>query len=281
MNPFPINNFNNMFNPNNMNMNLINMNRNFAFNNNMLNFNNNMNNFLMGQNFAFPKNNNMNENCKINNMNIIKKNKVNINSNDEEEINTKNFEQPSNLKSDVKLYNNDNYNRNLEMKFSLKNDVYILDIEEKVDYNSINFNCRLKEDSTLLYNYSCEKTFKELKNLNQAFKACNNIKQIFNVLQKYFIELYKKTKPRIDIINNKVIFYFMCDTYSGKFEDTTIILEKKKTYDEETYLTLEGKYVQLLEQFKEIQKIVWSESKNGKKVEQIKDICGKPNKYEC
>ena len=280
MNSFPINNFNNMFNPNNMNMNLINMNRNFAFNNNMFNFNNNMNNFLMGQNFAFPKNNNMNENCKINNMNIIKKNKVNINSNDEEEINIKNFEQPSNLKSDVKLYNNDNYNRNLEMKFSLKNDVYILDIEEKVDYNSINFNCRLKEDSTLLNNYSCEKTFKELKNLNQAFKACNNIKQIFNVLQKYFIELYKKTKPRIDIINNKVIFYFMCDTYSGKFEDTTIILEKKKTYDEETYLTLEGKYVQLLEQFKEIQKIVWGESKNNKKVEQIKDICGKPNKYE-
>ena len=72
----------------------------------------------------------------------------------------------------------------------------------------------------------------------------------------------------------------MCDTYSGKFEDTTIILEKKKTYDEETYLTLEGKYVQLLEQFKEIQKIAWSESKNGKKIEQIKVICGKPNKCE-
>ena len=123
----------------------------------------------------------------------------------------------------------------------------------------------MKVVTDLSSNYSCEKTFKELKNLNQAFKACNNIKQIFNVLQKYFIELYKKTKPRIDIINDKVIFYFMCDTYSGKFEDTTIILEKKKTYDEETYLTLEGKYVQLLEQFKEIQKIVWSESKNGKK----------------
>ena len=57
----------------------------------------------------------------------------------------------------------------------------------------------------------------------------------------------------------------MCDTYSGKFEDTTIILEKKKTYDEETYLTLEGKYVQLLEQFKEIQKIVWSERKMVKR----------------
>ena len=36
------------------------------------------------------------------------------------------------------------------MTFSLKNGVYILDIEEKVDYNSINFNCRLKEDSTFL-----------------------------------------------------------------------------------------------------------------------------------
>ena len=281
MNPFPINNFNNMFNPNNMNMNLINMNRNFAFNNNMLNFNNNMNNFLMGQNFAFPKNNNMNENCKINNMNIIKKNKADINLNDEEEINVKNFEQPSNLKSQVKLYSNNNYDRYLKMKFELKSDVYILNIEEKIDNNSLFFNCRLKEDSSLLNDYSCLKTFEELKNLNQAFKGCENIKQIFNVFKKYFIELYKITKPRIDIINDKIIFYFMCDNYCGKFEDTTIILEKKKTDLEEQYLILQGKYLELLENFKEIQKIAWGDKKSEKKVEQIKDICGKPNKNEC
>ena len=144
------------------------------------------------------------------------------------------------------------------MKFLLNNDEYILDIEEKNENNGIYFICRLKEDVTLLYEYSCIKTFEELKKLNHNFQGCDNINEIFNVLKNIFMEHIKETKPRIDLMNDMIILYFISPNLSGKYEDTTIILEKKERNLENQFSKLQFEYVQLNYNFKEIQKIAWS-----------------------
>ena len=245
-NYFPNNNQNNMFNP----------------------YNN-----MFNQNIPSFPNNNMNANYNKNNMNI---NNANNNFNINKATKVQNFAQPSNLRRRVHLVKKNN-NECLEMRFLLNNNDYILDIEEKEEFNSIYLTCRLKEDITLLYEYSCIKSFEELKNLNQHFKGCDNIKQIFNVFKKFFLELKGETKPRIDLMNDMIIFYFISPSFSGKYEDTTIILEKKQRKVEDQFSKLQYKYVELLYNFKEIQKIAWNpEEKDELKVKKIQEICGMP-----
>ena len=234
--------------------------------NNMQNPNNNM----FNQNIPSYPNNNMNANYNINNAN----NNFNINN----ATKVQNFMQPSNSRGRVKLVQKNN-NECLEMRFFLNNNDYILYIEEKAKHNCINLICRLKEDVTLLYEYSCIKTFEELKILNQHFKGCDNIKQIFNVLKKFFLELKNETKPRIDLMNDMIVLYFISPSFSGKYEDTTIILEKKQRKIEDQFSKLQCEYVELLYNFKEIQNIAWnSVDKDELKVKKIQEICGMPER---
>ena len=214
--------------------------------------------------------------------NYVNINKNNSNKTDNDKSNKpieRKIEHPSNLMSQAKLYGDAN-NRCLEMVFKLKNDDYIFDIGEGADENCIYFQCQLKEDIILLYEYECKKAFEELKNLNQIFKECDNIEHIFNVLKKLFIELNEKTKPRIDMSNDKIILYFNCESNNDNFEEISIILEKNKRNLEEQLLQLQYKYVELFDNFKEIQKIAWSNCITDKKIEQIQNICGKPDEDE-
>jgi hypothetical protein len=252
------------------------MNNNANFNNinNNTNFNDNMNNLGMNQNMPAP----MTINYNINNMNINMYNSnTNTFLNGSNLTNVKNFTQPSNLISPARLIKKDN-NDCLQMDFSLSTTDYILEIEKLNDYNSIYFLCRLKEDVILLYEYSCVKTFDELKNMNQNFMQCDNIKQIFKVLINIFQNLYDQAIPRIDLMNDKIVLYFISPNLNGKYEDTTIWLDIKDRDVKEQFDKLQYKYMELLTNFKEIQNIAWSSKLNGQKVEEIKAICGKPEK---
>ena len=297
MNPFPMNKkkdvfnlnniiqknkiINNNLNPNksmfNLNNNMFNQNNNM-FNpyNNMFNQNNNMNNFAMNPNRSSYLNSNMQINSYKNNMNInINNDNFQVNKG----VNVNNFTLPSNLKGRVKLKAKNN-NEYLEMRFLLNNNDYILDIVKKDEKNCIYFICKLKEDITLLYEYSCIKTFEELKNLNHHFQGCDNINEIFSVLKNIFMEVkYKtKTKPRIDLMNDMVVLYFICPTLSGKYEDTTIFLQKVNRNIEKQFSKLQFEYIQLNYNFKEIQKIAWSiGDKNDIKLQKIQEICGLPD----
>ena len=246
-NYFPNNNQNNMFNP----------------------YNN-----MFNQNIPSFPNNNMNANYNKNNMNI---NINNDNFQANKGVNVNNFTLPSNLKGRVKLKAKNN-NEYLEMRFLLNNNDYILDIIKKDEKNCIYFICKLKEDITLLYEYSCIKTFEELKNLNHHFQGCDNINEIFSVLKNIFMEVKYETKPRIDLMNDMVVLYFICPTLSGKYEDTTIFLQKVNRNIEKQFSKLQFEYIQLNYNFKEIQKIAWSiGDKNDIKLKKIQEICGLPD----
>lgn len=254
----------------------MNRNNNNYFHKDNKNYMFNPNNNMFNQNTPFYSNN-MNASYNLNNMNI---NNYNNNFNINNATKVQNFTQPSNLRGRAQLVQKNN-NEYLVMRFLLNNNDYILDLEEKIEYNSIYFTCRLKEDITLLYEYSCIKTFEELKNLNQHFKGCDNIKQIFNVFKKFFLEHKSETKPRIDLMNDMIILYFISPSFSGKYEDTTIILGKKQRKVEDQFSKLQCEYVELLYNFKEIQKIAWdSVDKDELKVKKIQEICGKPEKND-
>ena len=275
-NPNNINpaNFNNMSNSMKFNNNMFNPN----INNNMLNpnFNNNMNNLGMNQNMAAP----MTINYNINNMNINMNNScTNTILNGTSLTNINNFAQPSNLISPALIIKKNN-NDCLQMNFLLNNYNYILEIEKLNDYNSLYFLCRLKEDATLLYEYSCVKTFDELKKMNLNFMQCENIKQIFNVLINIFQNLYRQSKPRIDLMNEKIALYFISPNLNGKYEDTIIWLDKKDRDVKEQFNVLQCKYMDLYTNFKDIQKIAWGSGFSGSKLEKIKEICGKPDKND-
>ena len=293
MNPRLISNLSNSYNLNFMNPNNINQNPNninppnfndmsnsmkFNINNNMFNpnVNNNMNNIGMNQNMAAP----MTINYNINNMNINMNNScTNTILNGTSLTNINNFAQPSNLISPALMVKKNN-NDCLQMKFLLSNYDYILEIEKLYDYNSLYFLCRLKEDATLLYEYSCVKTFDELKKMNLNFMQCENIKQIFNVLINIFQNLYRQSKPRIDLMNEKIALYFISPNLNGKYEDTMIWLDKKDRDVKEQFNVLQCKYMDLYTNFKDIQKIAWSSGFSGSKLEKIKEICGKPDKND-
>jgi len=264
---------NNMFNPN-ANNNMLNPN----VNNNILNpnFNNNMNNLGMNQNMAAQ----MTINYNINNMNINMNNScTNTILNGTSLTNINNFAQPSNLISPAVIIKKNN-NDCLRMNFLLNNYDYILEIEKLNDYNSLYFLCQLKEDATLLYEYSCVKTFDELKKMNLNFMQCENIKQIFNVLINIFQNLNRQSKPRIDLMNEKIALYFISPNLNGKYEDTIIWLDKKDRDVKEQFNVLQCKYMDLYTNFKDIQKIAWSSGFSGSKLEKIKEICGKPDKND-
>ena len=87
-----------------------------------------------------------------------------------------------------------------------------------------------------------------------------------------------KTKPRIDLMNDMVVLYFICPTLSGKYEDTTIFLQKVNRNIEKQFSKLQFEYIQLNYNFKEIQKIAWSiGDKNDIKLKKIQEICGLPD----
>lgn len=145
----------------------------------------------------FNTNNNMSMNININNMNIMPNmNMMNGNNMDmmNNNIPTINFYLPSNLVGDVILpipilnnfnnnFNNDYNNGYISLKFNLNNEYYILKIEKIDSSNSILFSCSKEQDITLLYEFSCLKSFGELHNMNKIFLISDNIAQVFNSIK--------------------------------------------------------------------------------------------------
>ena len=150
---------------------------------------------LMGN---FNTNNNMSMNININNMNIMPNMNM-MNGNNMGMMNnnmpTNNFYLPSNLVGNVILpyvpilnnFNNNfnnNYNNDyISLKFNLNNEFYIFTIEKIDSSNSILFSCRKEQDITLLYEFSCLKSFGELHNMNKIFLISDNIGQVFNSIK--------------------------------------------------------------------------------------------------
>ena len=281
MNFNPNNNMN--FNPNNnKNFNIINNLNNFNPNNNMINSNNNMN-FNPNNNIYLNPNKNMNPNLfpgnnniinyNIHNMNINMNNtNNNFNLNSQSNINNiNNFIQPSNLflrgKSCIK-----NGNECLRMEFFLNHNNYILEIQQILEHNCLYFFCNMKDDITLLEEYSCVQTFKELKKLNDSFNMCENITQMYNVLKKIFLQRWNDAKPRIDCINDKIILFFLIPHLPEKYDDVTIELEKKERDLKEQFHKLSLRYVEISQVLREIQNICNSFGTNNSKLKEIKSI---------
>lgn len=150
----------------------------------------------------------------------------------EEKYNQGVFSQPSNL---VRILNNDNkYQRHLKagalsLLFDMNKHLYILNIE-KTNSNSILFTCVPNHDESLLYEYYKEVPFNEISKLSRIFTICDNIEQIYETIKNTFKEHLKKSKPRIDLIenDNAIILFFISPLISGNYEDINIILNKKE-----------------------------------------------------
>ena len=204
----------------------------------------------------FNTNNNMSMNININNMNIMPNmNMMNGNNmgmmNNNMPIN--NFYLPSNLVGNViPSYNNSNIEY-LTLKFNLNNEFYILKIEKIDSSNSILFSCSKEQDITLLYEFSCLKSFRELHNMNKIFLISDNIGQVFNSIQNILIKEKNIAIPRIDFLqNNKdaLVFFFRSPLVSGQIEDISIILQKKER-------NIQMQFDKLVKQYEKIKEIVF------------------------
>lgn len=209
----------------------------------------------------------------------------------EERYNQGVFSQPSNL---TRILNNDiKYQKHLkEGVFSLlfemnKQHYYILNIE-KTNSNSIIFTCAPKNDEGLLYEYYKEIPFNEISKLSKNFKICDNIDQIYETLKNTFKEHSKKSKPRIDLIenDNAIVLFFISPLMSGNYEDINIILNKKernintqfnilkREYESlrNRHDKLKSEYNNICNNYEKIIDITKSNKTDESKIEQIKKI---------
>ena len=114
-----------------------------------------------------------------------------------------NYYLPSNLVGNVILP--------ISLPFNLNNVYYILKIERIDSSASILFSCHNEDDITLLYEYSCLKSFIELHNMSKTFQICDNIGQIFKSIENTLINDENKAIPRIDFFQNNneaLVFFF-------------------------------------------------------------------------
>ena len=247
-------------------------NNNSLLNNNQMNFNNN-NNMSMNINI-----NNMNimPNMMNNNMGMMGNNMGMMNNN----MRPNNYYLPSNLVGNVihpislpfNPFNNqqqNNFNNDyLSLRFNLNNVYYILKIERIDSYASILFSCHNEDDITLLYEYSCSKSFLELHNMSKTFQICDNIGQIFNSIENTIINDKNKAIPRIDFFQNNneaLVFFFRIPLISGQIEDINIILQIKER-------NIKMQFDILAERYEKIKAIVLSFDKPDNKVSKLNKL---------
>ena len=253
-------------------------NNNSLLNNNQMNFNNN---------------NNMSMNININNMNIMPNmmnNNMGMMGNNMGMMNN-NMTLPSNLVGNVihpislpfNPFNNqqqNNFNNDyLSLRFNLNNVYYILKIERIDSSASILFSCHNEDDITLLYEYSCSKSFRELHNMSKTFQICDNIGQIFKSIENTLINDKNKAIPRIDFFQNNneaLVFFFRIPLISGQIEDINIILQKKER-------NIKMQFDILAERYEKIKAIVLSFDKPDNKVSKLNKLVnpsGFPNQMK-
>ena len=247
-------------------------NNNSLLNNNQMNFNNN---------------NNMSMNININNMNIMPtmmNNNMGMMGNNMGMMNNNmrpnNYYLPSNLVGNVihpislpfNPFNNqqqNNFNNDyLSLRFNLNNVYYILKIERIDSSASILFSCHNEDDITLLYEYSCSKSFRELHNMSKTFQICDNIGQIFKSIENTLINDKNKAIPRIDFFQNNneaLVFFFRIPLISGQIEDINIILQKKER-------NIKMQFDILAERYEKIKEIVLSFDKPDNKVSKLNKL---------
>ena len=247
-------------------------NNNSLLNNNQMNFNNN-NNMSMNINI-----NNMNimPNMMNNNMRMMGNNMGMMNNN----MTPDNYYLPSNLVVNVihpislpfNPFNNqqqNNFNNDyLSLRFNLNNVCYILKIERIDSSASILFSCHNEDDITLLYEYSCSKSFRELHNMSKTFQICDNIGQIFKSIENTLINDKNKAIPRIDFFQNNneaLVFFFRIPLISGQIEDINIILQKKER-------NIKMQFDILAERYEKIKEIVLSFDKPDNKVSKLNKL---------
>ena len=247
-------------------------NNNSLLNNNQMNFNNN-NNMSMNINI-----NNMNimPNMMNNNMGMMNNNMGMMNNN----MRPDNYYLPSNLVGNVihpislpfNPFNNqqqNNFNNGyLSLRFNLNNVYYILKIERIDSSASILFSCHNEDDITLLYEYSCLKSFLELHSMSKTFQICDNIGQIFKSIENTLINDKNKAIPRIDFFQNNneaLVFFFRIPLISGQIEDINIILQKKER-------NIKMQFDILAERYEKIKEIVLSFDKPDNKVSKLNKL---------
>ena len=247
-------------------------NNNSLLNNNQMNFNNN-NNMSMNINI-----NNMNimPNMMNNNMGMMGNNMGMMNNN----MTPDNYYLPSNLVVNVihpislpfNPFNNqqqNNFNNDyLSLRFDLNNVYYILKIERIDSSASILFSCHNEDDITLLYEYSCSKSFRELHNMSKTFQICDNIGQIFKSIENTLINDKNKAIPRIDFFQNNneaLVFFFRIPLISGQIEDINIILQIKER-------NIKMQFDILAERYEKIKAIVLSFDKPDNKVSKLNKL---------
>ena len=247
-------------------------NNNSLLNNNQMNFNNN-NNMSMNINI-----NNMNimPNMMNNNMGMMGNNMGMMNNN----MTPDNYYLPSNLVVNVihpislpfNPFNNqqqNNFNNDyLSLRFNLNNVYYILKIERIDSSASILFSCHNEDDITLLYEYSCSKSFIELHNMSKTFQICDNIGQIFKSIENTLINDKNKAIPRIDFFQNNneaLVFFFRIPLISGQIEDINIILQIKER-------NIKMQFDILAERYEKIKAIVLSFDKPDNKVSKLNKL---------
>ena len=247
-------------------------NNNSLLNNNQMNFNNN-NNMSMNINI-----NNMNimPNMMNNNMGMMGNNMGMMNNN----MTPDNYYLPSNLVVNVihpislpfNPFNNqqqNNFNNDyLSLRFNLNNVYYILKIERIDSSASILFSCHNEDDITLLYEYSCSKSFRELHNMSKTFQICDNIGQIFKSIENTLINDKNKAIPRIDFFQNNneaLVFFFRIPLISGQIEDINIILQIKER-------NIKMQFDILAERYEKIKAIVLSFDKPDNKVSKLNKL---------
>jgi hypothetical protein len=156
----------------------------------------------------------------------------------------------------------------ISLPFNLNNVYYILKIERIDSSASILFSCHNEDDITLLYEYSCSKSFRELHNMSKTFQICDNIVQIFKSIENTLINDKNKAIPRIDFFQNNneaLIFFFRIPLISGQIEDINIILQKKER-------NIKMQFDILAERYEKIKAIVLSFDKPDNKVSKLNKL---------
>ena len=233
----------------------------------------------------FNNNNNMSMNININNMNIMpNNNNMGMMGNNMGMMNnnmtSNNYYLPSNLVGNIihpislpfNPFNNqqqNNFNNDyLSLRFNLNNVYYILKIERIDSSASILFSCHNEDDITLLYEYSCSKSFRELHNMSKTFQICDNIGQIFKSIENTLINDKNKAIPRIDFFQNNneaLVFFFRIPLISGQIEDINIILQKRER-------NIKMQFDILAERYEKIKEIVLSYDKPDNKVSKLNKL---------
>ena len=119
--------------------------------------------------------------------------------------------------------------------------------------------CDLKEEFLSLYYHSIELSLEDFHKLGKSFKLCDNINEIFNLLdniiksiQLSFNDNNNKIESKVslgyrsmDINNDCINLYLNIPLLNGKFENIVIQFQKKLKKPEEQFEKIKKKYLKI------------------------------------